>query len=460
MAESDGSGGRRPAGERDWTKGSIIGNLLRLSWPMMVSSSLNMLGPTIDMIWVGKLGTASIAGVGVAGTAVMLVNSAMMGFVVGARAIVARFIGAGDTAGANHGARQAFIISAAFSVVLASIGIFFADSILILMGVEPEVVTEGAAYLRVMFLGSLAMAFRMTTEGIMQASGDSMTPMKISVTFRLFHVLLCPFFVFGWFIFPRLGVSGAATTNVISQSLGMALGLWFLFSGRTRIRLSMKNVRLDAGMIWRIVKIGIPASFTGMGRSLGHFALMWIMVPFGTLAVAAHSLCQRVEVQLFFPIMGLGIGAGVLAGQNLGAGQPGRAERSAWLAVGLGQGFMFICSVVILLWAEKVVNLFNTDPALVELGSVFLRIAVAGYLLLGLNAVLSQGLSGVGDTVPPMLATILTIWVVQIPLSVLLPRVTNLGVYGVRWAIVAGVVAGAIAYLIYFRMGRWKRKKV
>ena len=460
MGESDGSGSRRPAGERDWTKGSIIGNLLRLSWPMMVSSSLNMLGPTIDMIWVGKLGTASIAGVGVAGTAVMLVNSAMMGLVVGARAIVARFAGAGDTAGANHGARQAFIISAGFSVVLASIGILFAESILTLMGVEPEVVTEGAAYLRIMFLGSLAMAFRMTTEGIMQASGDSMTPMKISVTFRLFHILLCPFFVFGWWLFPRFGVSGAATTNVISQSVGMVLGLWFLFSGRTRIRLSMKNIRLDPVMIWRIVKIGIPASFTGMGRSLGHFALMWIMVPFGTLAVAAHSLGQRIEVQLFFPIMGLGIGAGVLAGQNLGAGQPDRAERSGWLAAGLGQGFMLVCALVILLWAEKVVNLFSTEPALVELASVFLRIAVAGYLLLGLNAVLSQCLSGVGDTVPPMLATILTIWVVQIPLSLLLPRVTNLGVYGVRWAIVAGVVAGAIAYLLYFRMGRWKGKKV
>jgi len=369
-------------------------------------------------------------------------------------------MGAGDARGANHAARQAFVLSASFGIALAAIGIFFAESILMLMGVEPAVVTQGAAYLRIMFVGSLAMSVRMITEGTMQASGDSMTPMKIAVSFRLLHIAICPLFVFGWWLFPRLGVSGAAVTNVMSQTLGMALGLWFLFSGRTRLRLTLDNFRFDPGIIWRIVRIGIPASFTGMGRSLGHFALMWIMVPFGTLAVAAHSLTQRIEVQLFFPIMGLGMGAGVLAGQNLGAGQPERAERSSWLAVGLGEGFMVACAVLILLWAEKAVGIFSTEPALVELASIFLRIAAVGYLVLGLNAVMGQCLSGVGDTVPPMLVTILTIWVMQIPLSLLLPRVTDLGVYGVRWAMVIGMVAGAVAYIIYFRLGRWKRKRV
>ena len=106
------------------------------------------------------------------------------------------------------------------------------------------------------------------------------------------------------------------------------------------------------------------------------------------------------------------------------------------------------------------VGIFSTEPGLVELASLFLRIAAVGYLVLGLNAVMGQCLSGVGDTVPPMLATILTIWVVQIPLSLLLPRVTDLGVYGVRWAMVMGMFAGAIAYITYFRMGRWKRKRL
>lgn len=427
---------------------------------MMVSNSVNMVGPTIDMIWVGRLGPASIAGVGVAGAAVMLVHSMMMGLFIGLRAMIARFVGAGDVKTANHVAQQAFVIAAIVSIIMAAVGVFFAESILRLLGVQPDVVAQGAAYLRINFIGMVAMSFRFMTEGIMQASGDAMTPMKIAVFFRLFHIALCPFLVFGWWLFPRLGVSGAALTNVFSQSLGTSLGLWFLLSGRTQLRLSFKSFHLDPDMIWRIVRIGIPASVMGMGRNFGAMVLMWIIAPFGTLAVAAYTLNQRVEMILFMPAWGIGMAAGVLAGQNLGAHQPERAVRSGWLAAGLVEGFMLACSLAILLWAEGIVHIFTPTPGLVEITSTFLRIATVGYLVMGLFAVFQQSISGAGDTLPPMLFTLLTMWGMQIPLAYFLPRGTTLGVYGVPWAIVVSTVIGAVIYTVYFRLGRWKRKKM
>ena len=460
MGKVGDSTGRETAFWQDWTQGSIVRNLWSLSWPMIVSNGLNMLGPTIDMIWVGRLGSASIAGVGVAGIAVMLVMSAMMGLFMGLRAMVARFIGAGDIEGANRVARQGFIVSAAFAIVMASVGAFFAEPILVLLGLEPDVVAEGAAYMRIMFGGVVVMAFRMVAEGVMQASGDAVTPMRIAIFFRVFHVALCPFLIFGWWIFPRLGVSGAAVTNVVSQSLGLALGLWFLFSGRSRLRLTLSNFRLDLNIIWRMVKIGIPASIMGLQSNLGQFVLMWIMVPFGTLAVAGHTLCQRVEMILFIPGVGLGMAAGVLAGQNLGARQPERAERSGWLAVGLAEGIMAICSVVILLWAEGIIHLFSSEPGLVDIGGTFLRIATVGYLMLGSIIVSQFCISGAGDTLPPMIFALVITWLVQLPLAFFLPRVTDLGVYGVRWSMVTGILVGTVAFITYFRLGRWKRKEV
>ena len=460
MREVGGSAGRGAYFGRDWTKGSIARNLLSLSWPMIVSNSLNMAGPTIDMIWVGRLGPASIAGVGVAGIAVMLVMSAMMGLFMGLRAMVARFIGAGDITGANHVSGQAFIVSAVFAIVMASVGIFLAESILVLLGLEPDVVAEGTVYMRIMFVGVVIMAFRMVAEGIMQASGDAVTPMRIAILFRFFHVALCPFLIFGWWIFPRLGVSGAAVTNVISQSLGLALGLWVLFSGRTRLHLTLRNFRIDLDIIWRMVKIGIPGSVTGIIRPFGQLIFMRIIISFGTLAVAAHTLCQRVEMILFMPSMALGMAAGVLAGQNLGAGQPERAEKSGWLAAGLVEGVMLIGSAAILLWSGSIVGIFSPEPGLVGLTSTFLKIAIAGYLVMGFAAVLGQCLMGVGDTLPPMLVSLVIMWVVQIPLAYFLPKVTDLGVYGVRWAMVAGIFVGAVTFTTYFRLGRWKRKKV
>lgn len=460
MAEVGGPLRRGTALERDWTKGSIIRNLWSLSWPMIATESLWVIGMTVDMIWVGKLGAASIAGVGVAGMIVWLLMAARWGLSTGTRAMIARFVGADDAGGANHVAQQAFVISAIYAIVVTLIGIFFAESMLTMFGLGPDVVAEGAAYLRIQLIGAVGISLWMMGEGIMQASGDAVTPMKITVIARGLHLLLDPFLIFGWWIFPRLGVAGAATANLTAYTMGMVLTLWFLFNGRSRLRLSLRNFSFDLTIIWRILKIGIPASIMGMARTFGRTVLFWVMTPFGTLAVAGHALAQRIEMFLYMPGWGLGMAAGVLVGQNLGARQPWRAERSGWLAAGLMTSVMVACSVAILIWAEDIIRIFSAEPNLVRLASTFIRIEAVGYLVMGLVAVLQMSISGSGDTIPPMLISLLMIWGLQIPLAFFLPQVGNLGMSGVRWAIVAGNVAGAIAYTIYFKLGRWKRKKV
>jgi len=445
---------------KDWTEGSITRNLLMLSWPIIISQSLNMVGPTVDMIWVGKLGSASIAGVGIAGTAVMLLMATMMGIAQGARAIVARFVGRRDTEGANHVAMQGFVICGFYSIVMASIGIIFSETILTMMGVEADVVAQGTAYMRIMFVGATARSFRMMGEGVMQSSGDAVTPMKISILFRIVHVIICPFLIFGWWVFPRMGVSGAAIVNVVSQSLGLAIGIWVLFHGGTRIRLTLKNFGVDFSIIWRIIKIGVPVSVMGIQRGASQLILMVFMVPFGTIAIAAHILLNRVEMLLAMVSMGMGISAGVLAGQSLGAEKPLRAEKSGWLAIGLAEGLMFICSVVIFIWPEMIVKIFNTEPELIKTGSVFLRVGVAGFLMMGFGPTFMHILSGVGDTFAPMLIAILSTWCVLIPMVVILPKFMDLGALGIRWAIVISVFASAVTYTIYFKKGRWKLKEL
>jgi putative MATE family efflux protein len=445
---------------RNLTEGSIIGNFLSLGWPMMVGGSLNMIGPTIDMIWVGRLGPSSIAGVGVSGMVVMLVNSAMAGLYQGLRAMVARAIGAGNHEEAHRVAQQALAVSLMYSIVMAVIGIFLARPILILLGVGPDVVDQGVPYLRINFIGTVGMSLRMVTEASMQASGDAVKPMWVAVFFRIFHIALSPFLIFGLWIFPRLGVSGAALTNVFSQGLGAAIGLWFVFSGRTRLRLTMRGFHLDGRLIWRLVKIGFPASIMGMEQNLATLVLTWFMTPYGTAAVAGHTLNQRIAMFVFVPAMGLGQAAGVLTGQNLGAGRPDRAVRTAWLGSGLLTALMLVLSGAIFIWAEQVIRIFSSDPELITVGSAFIRIAAVGNLLVGLNTSLQQCISGAGDTLPPMLITLLNLWLVQLPLAFLLSRYTGLAVYGVRWGMACGGIGAAIAYVTYFQLGRWKTRQV
>ena len=130
------------------------------------------------------------------------------------------------------------------------------------------------------------------------------------------------------------------------------------------------------------------------------------------------------------------------------------------MALGLTEVIMVICSVVLLVWAENIIRLFNVDPDLVRLGSTFLRIAVAGYLGMAVVWMMQNCITGAGDTLPPMIITLAMLWVVQLPLAFFLSRYTEMGMYGVRWAMVIGFIIGAIAYITYFWYGRWRRKKV
>ena len=257
-----------------------------------------------------------------------------------------------------------------------------------------------------------------------------------------------------------MGVGGAALSSVVIEVLGTSLAVWYMLSGKTRLRLTLKGLRPDFPMMWRIVRIGLPACVMNLQSSVSGIVMTGLMVPFGTLAVAGHSLINRIQMIIFLPSYGLSLGAGVLTGQNLGAGQPVRAERSGWVAAAIAGGFTAAAAIAILLWAETFVSVFSFDAALVRTTSSFLKIAAASYLVSGLSTALQQSISGAGDTVVPMLVGILSVWGLQVPLAFILPKSTGWGVDAVRWAMVVPVIVGAIVYTAYFRAGRWKRKRV
>lgn len=446
--------------ERDWTKGNINSALFSLAWPMTISTSIMMIGPIIDMIWIGRLGLAEMAGVGISGIVVSLINSLIMGLFTGVRAMVARFVGAGDNQQANHVSQQAFVIGIALSLIMAAIGQLFATDIMKIWKLEPDVIAAGATYMRIELIGTFTMSFGLMAQSIMQASGDAQTPMKISVGTRIFHILLCPFLIFGWSIFPRLGVSGAALSGVITQGIGGAIAMWVLFGGHTRLRISLRNFSFDKNIIWRTIKIGIPSALGSIHLNIGNIVFMFFIAKYSTLAIDGHNLVSRVDMFVMMPALGLGSAAGILAGQNLGAKQPERAAKTAWTAIGWFTGIMLIFCIIIWVWAGYIVRVFNPDPALIDMASKFLKIQTVSYMANGLMMVMMNVMNTVGDTLIAFIIDLVTMWGIRVPLAVLLPHVANLGVYGVRWALVADTVSSAVIFIIYFQSGRWKRKKI
>jgi putative MATE family efflux protein len=448
------------ARQRDWTQGPILRNLLLLSWPMMVMEATYMVSQLFDMVWVGRSGSAALAGLGIGLMLTFLVSTVDMAIIAGSRAMISRFIGAGDLDAAHKVAGQTYVLAVTWGLIVSIGGYFLAAPLVSMFGVEPEVVTEGSKFLRVMFMGWISLEFLIMSLYIMQSSGDSLNPMIIEVIIRAVHIALCPFLVLGLWIFPQLGIVGAAYANIAGQILGGAIGLWFVFGGHTRIKLSIRDVRFVPSISWRLLKIGVPSLISMAQMAASNFVLTWIVAPFGTASLAAHGLISNINGFVSTPSFGMSSGVGVLVGQNLGAKKPERATRSTWLGAAILEGLLVVCCIIILIWARGIVGLFTQDQELIGIATNFVRIATVSYLVLGFSSAFLACINGAGDTLPSMLINIGMIWLVQIPLAYLLSNHTGLQVYGIRWALVIGGVSAAILSFIYFKYGKWKTKRV
>ena len=444
---------------RDLTQGSIPRNLLHLAWPQVIESLLGAADQLMDLFWAGRLGAQSIAGIGVGQTFVQIGMTGRQGVDIAMRAMVARAVGAGDIARANHIALQAFSLSGIFAFTMALVGIFLTEPLLDLLGVPDDVVAAGADYMRAQFVGSGTNAFRMMSGAALQASGDTFTPMRSTMVARIIHVCLSPALIFGWLFFPELGLMGAAIANVAAQGVGAALNFHALFLGTSRLKLTLAGYRPDFPLLWRLVRTGAPASVTQGERHFAQLLLVSIVSPFGSTALAVFALTRRLETFVMQGARGLGQASGILVGQNLGAGQPERAKRTvAW-------GILFAFAVnlaavaVMMTIPGPFISLFDPGDELGDAAVKWLRIAAIGYLFLGIGQVYQQSYNIAGDTLVPMVVTLVSIWFIQQPLAFTLPGL-GLGEYGIAWAVVVSVLARLVFYSAYYFHGYWLRVRL
>jgi len=443
-------------GGRDLTEGSIPHSLWSLAWPQVIESVLNVVDQLADLFWAGRINTRSVAGLGVAQTYVQVGMTGRMGLDTAMRAMVARAVGAGDIARANHVALQGFTLSGAFSIVMALIGVFFTEPLLMMLGVPDNVIEAGADYMRVQFIGMGAMAFRMMSGAALQASGDTFTPMKATTITRIIHISLSPVLIFGWWAFPEMGLVGAAVAGITAQAVGAVMNFRALFRGTSRLHLSLNGYRPDPTVLWHLLKTGAPASVTGAERSIAQLLLIGFVSPYGSTTLAAFALTRRIEMLAMMGAMGLGQSAGVMVGQNLGAGKPDRAKKSVLWALLFVLGINVAVSSLMLAFPRAFLSIFNGDAALLDEAVQWLRIQVLGYFVMGVGMVYAQSYNTAGDTLVPMVVTLVSIWGVQQPLAVLLPR-AGLNEFGIAWAVVIGLAVRLCIYAPYFFYGRWMR---
>jgi putative MATE family efflux protein len=427
---------------------------------MIVGNVLQNAFNVVDMVFVGRLGADAIAAVALSGLLMQISWTLLIGVSIGTTAMVSRFYGAGELEQAGLTAMQSLTLGVVVSVLLVAFVNLLGRQVLVALGATSAVVELGRGYLGIVFNGSFTLIVFFLSSAIMRGVGDALSPMLIMAGATAVNIALDPLLIFGLGPFPEMGVRGAALATVLAQGLGTGVGLFILSTGRTRLHLRWRHYRLDFALVRRMLRLSGPGTVQGAVRSLGNLLLMRIVTSFGVLVVAAYGIGLRLDLIVMMPGWALGAAAAALVGQNLGAGKPERAERSAWVAAILYIGLLALVGGLFFVFPGPLIRAFNSTPEIVAVGSSYLRVRVAGYAFLALGLVMASALNGAGDTVGPMVILAVTLVGVQVPLARILPPLLGGRPLGVWIAVTTAFVLQGSAMGIWFLRGRWKHRQI
>lgn len=443
----------------DLTQGSLLRHLLRLAGPIIFSYILQDAFNIIDMIFVGRLGPGAIAAVGVSGNLLRLIGVLSLGISTGAGIMVAQYLGARNLAQAEHIAMQAILLAVFFSIGVTLIGYPLAEpGLLAVRMVDPEVLRLGTTYMHIVLVGISTMFLSMTLGSIFRAGGDAVTPMVVLVFSTLINITLDPLLIFGLWGFPKLGVAGSAYATLIGRGAGVIVLLYLCWSGRAPVSLRRARFQADLVEMIDILRLGIFSSMQGFWRHLSRLGFLWVIGPYGKTVVAAYTICMRLRILVMNPGFGIANSVAPLVGQNLGANQIERAEKSTSVANILGAAIMAVIGAVFLIFPQTFIRIFSPDANVIEIGAVYLRFLSPTFGFIAFSLVLGKALNGAGDTLSPMIITLVSQLVVGLGLVIVLSYF--IGLNGVWLGIAVSNIVQGIAMWAWYHTGRWKRIKV
>jgi putative MATE family efflux protein len=377
-----------------------------------------------------------------------------------ATAMVSRRVGEKKFKQASLTASQAILVTLIVTVIISSAGFLFAEEILRLMGATQEVISSGKNYTKIIFASNGAIMLIFLINGIFRGAGNAAIAMRALWISNILNMLLDPVFIFGLGPIPEMGVTGAAVATTIGRSTGVLYQLFHLLSGRKIIKISVKYFKPHFELIQRVIKIASGGVGQFLIESASWIFITRIVSDFGSEALAGYTIALRIIIFTILPSFGVANAAATLVGQNLGAKQPERAEKSVWIAARFNMVFLFSISVLFFVFANEIVSIFSEEQNVAGEAIKAIRMICLGYIFFAYGMVISQSFNGAGDTKTPTFINLFCFWLVQIPLSYFLSNYTSLDTYGIYIAIISsfGLLAGCSIWL--FKKGKWKEMEV
>lgn len=446
--------------ERDYTEGPTGRAILLLAIPMVLETAMESLFAVVDVFFVSRVSADAVATVGLTESMLTIVYTVALSLGIGATAVVARRIGEKDEDGAASAAAQALLLGVVVSTFVGIVGGLNARRLLELMGASPGMLEHARGYTVVMFGGNATVTLLFLLNAIFRGAGDAVIAMRMLWIANAINIVLDPCFIFGLGPFPELGVTGAAVATNIGRGTAVVCQLWVLLSGRSRVHIQLRHLRVVPDVMWTVCRLTGPGFVQILLDTSSWIGLVRVLSSFGSEAMAGYTIGIRLVIFAMLPAWGVSNAGATMVGQALGAGKPERAEEAVWTAGRYGMYFLGAIGAIFLLAAPYLVSFFTNDPVIAGHAIDCLRIVSSGFLFFAYGLVFTQAFNGAGDPWTPTWINFACFWVWQIPLAWLLAIALGLGPRGVYIAITVAFSTLAVVSAVVFRRGRWKTRKV
>jgi len=447
----------------DYTAGSIKKAVILLAIPMVLEMMMESVFALVDLYFVGHLEHSSFAiqTVGLTESVLAIIYSVAIGMSMAATAVVARRIGEKDPVAAAKAGMQAIIIAFVINCIISIFGVIYAKEILMLMGASQDAAEHGYIFTQIMIGGSLCIMLLFLINGIFRGAGNAAIAMKSLWLANILNIVLCPVLINGLGPVPAFGLTGAAIATTLGRSIGVLYQLYHLFFGNGALKIKLSYFIPDFDQIKALVKIAAPGVLQFVIASCSWiFLAQLVATTGGDHGSAGYQTALRIMMFFILPAWGLSNAAATLVGQNLGAKQIDRAEKSVFTTAKYNVIFMATIMVVVLCFGQYIISFFTNDELVKTIAVEALQIMSIGFIFYGIGMVLINTFNGAGDTWTPTGINFFGFWLFQIPLAYVLAKHFNMGPTGVFIAIPVAETAITLASIFFYKRGKWKRIQV
>ncbi len=442
---------------REFHKGDIQSHIIHLSWPMVLANVVQNIASIFELFLLGRIGLEALAAISIVMSSVFALNLSVHGGLInGAIAIISRHAGAKKHEEINKVLVQMFIFGA-FVFGLFSLTIFiFLNPILEFFGAKGDVLIMASGYIKIFLLSFLPFSIYTIGMAALRSAGDSITPLRVIMVMMFFNIILNPIFI----VVLHMGVKGAALSALVMNTAAAVYYIVVLNRGIHFFRIRLSDIRIDLKLMSKYAFLALKSIGQGFTGDLGTIALLKIVSAYGNPMIAAYGIVGKLVYYLLMFGWPIGNSGGLILGQNLGMNIKERARQTVIETIKVFGYLSLPVSVCFFVFARQILQLFSSDPVVLQYGILYLRLMGLVMPLFGAGLNIQSSFNGAGSTGTPTVVTFISFIMIRIPLAMLLPILPAIGRDGVFMAVAVSMAVYALIYIALYNRGNWINKEI